>query len=89
MVAIIGIICIGPKELPTVMRTVGRWIRQLRQTSGQWMAMLEEDKASNTQDNRPATTPKPPHIIHDDEGRAYEAYDLSDLQPIKPSQKDL
>ena len=42
IVAILALIFIGPKELPTAMRTVGRWIGKVRGMARQFTSGFEE-----------------------------------------------
>ena len=42
IVAVLALLFIGPKELPTAMRTVGRWIGKLRAMTRQFTSGFEE-----------------------------------------------
>jgi sec-independent protein translocase protein TatB len=65
VIAIVALVCIGPKELPGVMRSVGRLVRLVRRQASEFMGQLE------TMD-----TPKTPstHWIVGDDGKLYESY---------------
>ncbi|MDQ3477789.1 MAG: Sec-independent protein translocase protein TatB [Pseudomonadota bacterium] len=42
IVAVLALLFIGPKELPTAMRTVGRWIGKVRGMARQFTSGFEE-----------------------------------------------
>ena len=42
IVAILALLFIGPKELPTAMRTVGRWVGKIRGMARQFTSGFEE-----------------------------------------------
>jgi sec-independent protein translocase protein TatB len=41
LIVIVAVIAIGPKELPTALRTVGRWIAQMRRMSAHFRTGLD------------------------------------------------
>ncbi|MBN8501544.1 MAG: twin-arginine translocase subunit TatB [Sphingomonadales bacterium] len=41
LTAIVAIVVIGPKDLPRALRTVGRWLGQIRRVSGHFRAGVE------------------------------------------------
>jgi sec-independent protein translocase protein TatB len=41
IIIIVAVIVIGPKELPAALRTVGRWIAQMRKVSGHFRTGLD------------------------------------------------
>lgn len=41
LMVVIAIVVVGPKELPTLMRTVGRWIAKAKQMSREFQHNLE------------------------------------------------
>ena len=68
-IAVIALVVIGPKELPIVLRTIGRWIGRFKRFVNGVMQQLELDDLQ--QDVR---------VIQNDAGEIFESYDLSDLQ---------
>jgi sec-independent protein translocase protein TatB len=42
LVAIVALLVVGPKELPTLLRTVGRWVAQARSVARQFRAGFDE-----------------------------------------------
>jgi sec-independent protein translocase protein TatB len=42
LIGIVALIVIGPKELPTVMRTVGQWTRKIRSMAGEFQSQFHE-----------------------------------------------
>lgn len=41
LIAVIAIVVIGPKDLPLALRTVGRWVAQVRRVSGHFRTGVE------------------------------------------------
>ena len=48
-VALLALILLGPKELPVVLRTLGRWVGKIRSIANEVQRQLEE----YTQEQRP------------------------------------
>lgn len=42
LIAIVALIVVGPKEIPTVLRFVGKWIYRLRSLSREVMSQIDE-----------------------------------------------
>ena len=42
IVAVLALIVIGPKDLPQVMRTVGKWMRKARSISREFQSSMDE-----------------------------------------------
>jgi sec-independent protein translocase protein TatB len=42
VIGIVALIVIGPKELPTVLRTVGQWTTKIRRMAGEFQAQFQE-----------------------------------------------
>lgn len=68
-IAVVTLVVIGPKELPVMMKALGRWLGKFRRFSHGIMQQLELE--SLEQDIR---------TIRNDAGEVYEAYDLSDIK---------
>ncbi len=68
-IAVIALVVIGPKELPILLKTVGRWIGRFKRMTRGVMQQLELD---DLQDNV--------RTIQNDAGEVFEAYDLSDVE---------
>ncbi|MBB4857466.1 sec-independent protein translocase protein TatB [Novosphingobium chloroacetimidivorans] len=41
MIVIVAVVVIGPKDMPTAMRTAGRWIGKMRRISGHFRAGID------------------------------------------------
>lgn len=41
MIVIVAVVVIGPKDMPTAMRTAGRWIGKMRRVSGHFRAGID------------------------------------------------
>ena len=68
-IAVVALVVIGPKELPVVLRTIGRWIGKFKRMANDILKQLELDDLQ--EDVR---------TIQNDAGEAFEAYDLSDIE---------
>lgn len=42
LIAVVALIVIGPKELPTVLRTFGQWVRKARKMAGEFQGQFQE-----------------------------------------------
>ncbi len=42
LLAIVAVVVVGPKELPVMMRTVGRWVGQARDLTRQFQGAIED-----------------------------------------------
>jgi sec-independent protein translocase protein TatB len=42
VIGIVALIAIGPKELPTVLRTVGQWVTKLRRMASEFQSQFQE-----------------------------------------------
>ncbi len=42
VIAVVALIVIGPKELPTVLRTAGHWMGKIRRMAGEFQAQFQE-----------------------------------------------
>lgn len=80
VVGVVIVLAIGPKELPTVLRTMGRWLRRLKSLAAQFkqqFALLDED---GEMEKLKAELQENATYIKDAEGKLYRSYDISDLK---------
>ncbi|MBV9631859.1 MAG: twin-arginine translocase subunit TatB, partial [Xanthobacteraceae bacterium] len=42
VIAVVALIVIGPKELPSVLRTVGQWTTKIRRMAGEFQSQFQE-----------------------------------------------
>lgn len=82
IIGLIGILVIGPKELPTVIRTVKSTLTKLRTI---WSDLTDSVKEV-TDDLADSIEPELKQIT-DLEGNLQEVYDLSDVMPQPPTSK--
>lgn len=75
-IAVTALLVIGPKELPTLLKTVGRWIAKARRMANGVMQQLELDDLQEEV-----------NTIKNDAGEVFEAYDLSDLKVSESKEK--
>lgn len=80
LIAVVVVVCIGPRELPTVLRAVAKAMRSLRSLGAEIRAAFDElAEESGVKDLERDIT-----MIKGDDGRFYESYDMSKL----PTRKD-
>ncbi len=68
-IAVIALVVIGPKELPVLLKTLGRWIGKFKRMTNGIMQQLELDDLQNEA-----------HTIQNEAGEIFKAYDLSDIK---------
>src|SRR5437868_6702807 len=83
LVCIVAALCIGPKDLPVVLRTLGRWSGALKKTAREFTQVWEEALREAEADSAAAPTAKITYI-RDLEGNLQETYDISDLKAPEP-----
>lgn len=67
VIAIVGLIFIGPKDLPRVMREIGLFIRKIKNMGDSFMQSLDTEVSS------------PKKYIKDLDGKLQETFTLEDL----------
>ena len=66
--ALVALVVLGPKELPVVLRTLGRWVGKARHFSNAiWQQLDIEGVQTQVRS------------IQNEAGEVFEAYDLSDI----------
>ena len=85
LVAVVGVIVIGPKELPVVVRTVSRWVRDAKSVAAdlynEFHRMGEDTGIHEAKREFEAEA----RYIIDDEGRRQQVYDISDFLKESPT----
>ena len=86
LVGVIALVAIGPKELPTVMRHVMKFLRELQNLGDDVKRQMHEvAKEAGVEDLRKQVTT----TIIDLEGRKQQAYDVSDLEQLSAAKTDI
>lgn len=82
IVAVVAVVAIGPKELPTVLRAVARLFSQLRGLAGEFRqgvdTLLQESELLETKKQFEE------HFIIDQNGERQRVYDISDVTDVSP-----
>lgn len=79
VVGAVALFAVGPKELPQVLRGIGRAMRGVRRLADDFRNSIEEAaEASELGELRREIQHAKTKVIYDDEGRPYEAYDVED-----------
>ena len=84
IIMVVALIVIGPKELPTVIKHVTHWLRQLRAFSQQITSQLSSLDQSGEILKLKEELQEHARFIRDAEGKLYRTYDISDLMPPTP-----
>lgn len=83
LVIVVAVVVIGPKDLPVVARTIGRWMRKAKQLGGEFTKLLEEaGEGTGIKEARQAIeweTNKVTRLI-DLDGKEQRAYDVADIE---------
>lgn len=85
IIMVVALIVIGPKELPTVIRHITDWLRQLRSFSQQITSQLSSLDQSGEILKLKEELQEQARFIRDAEGKIYLTYDISDLMPPAPA----
>ena len=87
IVVVVAVIAIGPKELPTVSRAIGKVMRQLngltRELRAAWRDLARESGLEEARDD----IDREVRMIAGDDGKMYESYDMPQMTP-KPKLDD-
>lgn len=97
LVVAVGVVFIGPKDMPVVLRTVAKAVAWVKGVTGEFRAafddlmkeagVADEIHAARRDLNREFT--RETRQIQGDDGDLYEAYDIEDLlPPAKPAPAD-
>jgi|GEM_PF-3457157 len=84
LISAIGLVAIGPKELPTVMRHVVKFFRELQGLGDSVKRQMHEVVKESGLEDFPKTA-----TIIDLDGKKQQAYDVSDLHQLSTSSSGL
>jgi Tat protein translocase TatB subunit len=71
LVAIIGLLVLGPQRLPKVAAELGKWVGRARRTATQLRRQLEREIELSELETPPKPPPPPPAAPPSSEGRPY------------------
>lgn len=75
LIMVVVLIVVGPHELPHILHKLGKWTRAARLATQDILASIEA--SADTPSGKASHTP--PNTVYDDQGKAYPAYDVSEL----------
>ncbi len=81
VICVVGLVVLGPKELPTVARAVRDAIRYVKRMSASVQSHINDVL---DEDDRKGLT----NLIKGDDGTFYEAFDVNELLIDEPKKKD-
>lgn len=79
LIVVVAALVIGPKEIPTVVRKLSGWMRQLRHFSNQLRMQFDLLDESGEINKLREELQEQARYIRDAEGKLYRRYDISDL----------
>jgi sec-independent protein translocase protein TatB len=79
IIGVIALIVIGPKELPTVLRTVGQWMGKIRRMASEFQGQFQEAMREAEMSE----------LKKDVDDLARKADDLTNFNPMESVQKDI
>jgi Tat protein translocase TatB subunit len=82
LVAVVTVVFIGPKELPTVVRTVGKAIRATKSLTNEIKQSFDELTREAGITDAADHLNREIRMIKGDDGKMYEAYDSPIMQPL-------
>jgi sec-independent protein translocase protein TatB len=92
LIGIVALLVVGPKELPDLLRTVGRWVRKARMMASNFQStfdqmMRDEELAKAKRDLEASISTEP---VQNQIGKAMMPPDPSDLGPTEadPTETD-
>ncbi len=83
LVVLVALLLIGPKDLPVVLRTLARWLKEIKSIARDFrraLASLVDEDETITEIRRELRDHA--RYIEDEEGRLQRIYDISDLQAM-------
>jgi Tat protein translocase TatB subunit len=84
LIMAVAVLVIGPKELPTVIKKVTGWIRQLRAMAQQITDQFSDVAGMDEIQKLRQELQEQAKFIRDAEGNLYRTYDISDMMPPPP-----
>jgi sec-independent protein translocase protein TatB len=85
VVAVIALMVIGPKDLPQVMRQLGRMVGKAKRFAESWMDEVPDHEARDAAAKQPV---QPTHIVIGDDGKPYEAYAITEIVPASKKKEE-
>lgn len=81
IVVVVGVIFIGPKDLPVVLRAVAKGMAQLRVLWRELKITFDEVARETGLNETKDEINREMRLITGDDGKKYESYDISDFLP--------
>lgn len=79
VVVVIAVMVMGPKELPVLLRALGRWLRKLRHFTNEFREYFSQLDESGEMRALQEELREQARYVKGDEGELYRSYDLSDI----------
>lgn len=96
LISVVALLVVDPKDVPSMVRTCGKWFRELRDVTEDVRAnvrgLLEDSEIATLRDEIDEDMKEiasAPRYIEDENGKLQRVYDISDLQKeMPPSKRD-
>ena len=88
LIALVALLVVGPKDLPVVLRTLGKWMGQCKGIADEFRAGFRsamEDSSLTSLESDMHVFNEETKFIRDEQGNLQRVYDISDLtHPAAP-----
>lgn len=75
VIGVVIILFIRPEDVPGILRGLGRLVQKMKAIAAEFSSIMDD------------VAKEPPHTITNDEGEAFGAYDVEDLEALDVSRK--
>ena len=83
LIVVVAVVCIGPKELPVVVRAIAKAFAHLRELTRELRAAFEDLARESGLKETQAEIEREMKMITGDDGKRYPAYDVEDFMQAK------
>ncbi|MDB2414405.1 hypothetical protein N9W34_01385 [Rickettsiales bacterium] len=81
IIATVALLVIDPKDLPKVVKTIKKWIKEIKSISEQMLSLASDDKNLGDLKSEAKKINQDIRTIIDLDGIPREAYDIDDIMP--------
>ncbi len=83
LLAVVGVVFIGPKELPVIVRAFAKAMAYLKALTREFRGAFDDLARESGIREAQAEVEREIRLITGDDGKTYESYDISDFIPPK------
>jgi len=82
LIVVVAVMFIGPKELPVVIKAIAKVMRGVRSLAKEMRSLFDDIAKESGLDDTAAEINRETKMIMGDDGKMYEAYNVSHMQPL-------